>query len=99
MGDMSLEEFVKHLPKTHRVRLELLLLHTERDELKEEVQDLIEVKNLWINIAGERAITVDKAEAENNELKRELFLEGVKNNSDRARTEFLEAKIKELLLI
>jgi hypothetical protein len=29
-----------------------------------------------------------------NELKRKLFNEGVKNNSDRARVEFLEDKVK-----
>jgi hypothetical protein len=38
----------------------------------------------------------EKLEARVNELKRKRFLECVKNNSDKARVEFLEAKVKEL---
>jgi hypothetical protein len=52
-----------------------------------------------MEIAGElayRDFTIDALRTENKELKRKLFNEGVKNNSDRARVEFLEEKLKEM---
>jgi hypothetical protein len=38
----------------------------------------------------------NQAQEEVNELKRKLFNEGVKNNSDKARVEFLEDKLEEV---
>jgi seryl-tRNA synthetase len=47
-------------------------------------------------IAGEKAeADRDALKEEANELKRKLFNEGAKNNSDRARVEFLEDKLRE----
>jgi hypothetical protein len=38
----------------------------------------------------------ERLEEENKDLKRKLFNEGVKNNSDRARVEFLEMKLNDI---
>jgi chromosome segregation ATPase len=50
---------------------------------------------MTINYAREFS-RADKAEDMVGKLKKKLYLEGVKNNSDRARTEFLEDKLEEV---
>jgi hypothetical protein len=60
-----------------------------------EGSELYRIDEEWRNLLFED-VRADKAEAEVNELKRKLFNEGVKNNSDKARVEFLEGKMEDV---